>query len=393
MITYPNAVDENGDVHNIGTITQENRADHKYFCLGCDGEMVPVLCNEDRESHFRHKVNDLCNPETYLHNLAKKYLAKQFETQKKFEVSYYASNECPRKESCQLFGRFRWEECSGTKLYTFDLKEKYDICQTEGVYNGYRADVLLSSSQNPETPPIFLEVSVTHDCTPEKLESGNRIIEMKIRSEDDFKRPIVENKGPMVPLRKNPLPQHSYRYYSQIEPEPSFIMFHHFDREFHHDDLKKLDFFALFEDGKIGFKEQFISCKNVGSKYLKASIFELSLIGGSWYGGNNNRYSPINLGVTQAMLHNQPIRHCFYCIHYRSCMVPLEIERLNPRTRQKEKIVQKVFNAYIKNEQIDKFKLAFSCNNWRLNEPLCRQVKSYYLDNGIFIWKPPQDGE
>ena len=56
MITYPIAVDENGDVHNIGTITQENRADHKYFCLGCDGEMVPVLCNEDRESHFRHKV-------------------------------------------------------------------------------------------------------------------------------------------------------------------------------------------------------------------------------------------------------------------------------------------------------------------------------------------------
>lgn len=79
MITYPNAVDENGEVHNIGSITQENRAEHKYYCLGCDKEMVPVL-SENKEPHFRHKVNDLCNPETYLHNLAKKHFAKQFET-------------------------------------------------------------------------------------------------------------------------------------------------------------------------------------------------------------------------------------------------------------------------------------------------------------------------
>ena len=102
MITYPNAVDENGNVHNIGEITQENRAEHKYYCLGCDKEMVPVLC-KDKTDHFRHKVNDLCNPETYLHNLAKKYLAKQFESQPKFEVSYYATNECLHKDSCQLF--------------------------------------------------------------------------------------------------------------------------------------------------------------------------------------------------------------------------------------------------------------------------------------------------
>ena len=94
MITYPNAVDENGDVHNISSITPENRGEHKYYCLGCDKEMVPVLFKEgQKEDHFRHKINDLCNPETYLHNLAKKHIAKQFETSKKFEVSYYAHNK------------------------------------------------------------------------------------------------------------------------------------------------------------------------------------------------------------------------------------------------------------------------------------------------------------
>ena len=394
MITYPNAIDENGDVHNIGAITQENRADHKFYCLGCGGEMVPVLCNKDRESHFRHKVNDLCNPETYLHNLAKKYLAKQFETQKKFEVSYYASNECPRKDSCQIFSRFHWEECSGTKLYTFDLKEQYDTCQIEGVYDGYRADVLLSNSQNSEIPPVFLEVSVSHDCTPEKLESGNLIIEMKIRSEDDFKRPIVENKGPMVPVKEDNKPQNPYyRYYYHPEPEPSFIMFHNFDRLFHHDDVKKLDFFALFEDGKMGAKEQFITCKNAGSKYLKASVFELSLLGDAIYRRDDRHNSLFNLGLTQAMLHKQPVRHCCYCTHYRNCTVPMRIERLNQRTGQKEIVTQRVYNFQIKNDQMDKYELASKCKNWNLFESLCQQVGSYYKDKCIFIWEASKEAE
>lgn len=389
MITYPNAIDENGEVHNIGAITQENRFEHKYYCLGCDREMVPVLC-KDKEPHFRHKVNDLCNPETYLHNLAKKYLAKQFETRQKFEVSYYATNDCPRKESCQLYGLFHWNDCSGTRLYTFDLKEKYDTCQVEGVYDGYRADVLLTSSKKPETPPVFLEVSVSHDCTLDKLESGNLIIEMKIRNEDDYKRPIVENKGQLVPSKEETKPQYSnYRYYSL--PEPSFIMFHNFDRVFHQDDLKKLDFFALFENGKIGVKEQFIACKDVGLKYLKASVFELSLFRHMGYGSNGQRYDFFNLGLTQAMLHKQPIRHCVYCTHYRNCTVPMEIERVNWRTRQKEKVVQRVYNTQIKNDQMDKYELASKCHNWHLNEPLCNQVKSYYHADSIFIWEDPKE--
>ena len=78
MITYPNAVDENGTVHNIGTITDSNRSEHKFYCLGCGKEMVPVLFKQqDRTCHFRHKVNESCNQETYLHNLAKTILARR----------------------------------------------------------------------------------------------------------------------------------------------------------------------------------------------------------------------------------------------------------------------------------------------------------------------------
>lgn len=390
MITYPNAVDENGNVHNIDEITQKNRASHKYYCLGCSKEMVPVLCKKDRESHFRHKVNDLCNPETYLHNLAKKYLAKQFETQEKFEVSYYATNECPNKDACLLFDRFHWEECSGLKMHTFNLKEEYDTCKIEGVYNGYRADVLLTNSQNKETPPIFLEVSISHNCTPEKLASGNRIIEMKIHSEADFKRPIEENKGPMVPVKEEPEPQHpSYHYYYRPEPEPSFIMFHNFEREFHHDDVKKLDFFALKENGRMICDEQVLPCKYAGSKFLKDSIFEVGLLGGIHWGSTDSRNAIFNFGYAQALLSHQPTRNCHYCSNYPICMIQVEVERINPYTGQKEKFINNIFNRLLSDDKIDKFKQPYKCNNWRLNKQLCHNKIAYCQDKNIFIWEKP----
>ena len=388
MITYPNAVDENGDVHSIGSITPENRAEHKYFCLGCDKEMVPVLC-KDKTDHFRHKVNDLCNPETYLHNLAKKYLAKMFETQKKFEVSYYATNECPKKEACPLYSQFHWKECFGVTLHTFDLKERYDTCQIEGVYNGYRADVLLTNSQDSDIPPVFLEVSVSHDCTSEKLESGLRIIEMKVRSEDDFKRPIVENKGPMVPIKEEPKPQYSYyRYYSHPEPEPSFIMFYNFDREFQRSDIKKLDRFVLLTDGRMACQDDYVSCGEMENKHLKDTAIEvtfLNLHGEQFF---RPKFDLFNLGIAQALIRDLPARHCVYCARYRNCRIPMEVERYDYRTRQNVKVRELVFNRSVQDDKVDKFKFASSCRNWMLNKAQCDYVISTYREKTLFIWEP-----
>lgn len=192
----------------------------------------------------------------------------------------------------------------------------------------------------------------------------------------------------MVPVKEEPKPQYSYyQYSSHPEPEPSFIMFHNFDRVFHRDDIKKLDFFALFEDGKMGSQKHFLPCKDAGTKYLEASIFELGLLEGGWRGRIDKRNDLLNLGYTQALLHNLPTRNCYYCVNYPRCTVPMEVEQINRRTGQKEKVIQRVYNTRIKSDQINKFELASKCNYWRLNEPLCHQVKSYYQENNIFIWE------
>ncbi len=137
MITYPKAVDEKGTLHHIEGITQENRYDHTYYCLGCGEEMIPVLCGSSKESHFRHKnENPDCNSETYIHNYAKKRLAERFNTEPVFKISYHVTNDCPKKETCPIFERYQWNECSGTIVHTIDLKEVYDTCQIEGSHDG-----------------------------------------------------------------------------------------------------------------------------------------------------------------------------------------------------------------------------------------------------------------
>jgi len=387
MITYPNAIDENGEVHNIGSITPENRAEHKYYCLGCDKELVPVL-SEKRVPHFRHLANDNCNPETYLHNLAKKYLAKQFETQEKFNVSYYVNIQCPQNATCPVFRRYQWGYCSNKSLKSVDLKKQYDTCQIEGTYNGFRADVLLTNSQNPDIPPIFLEVSVSHDCTQEKIESGIPIIEIKVDDEKSIKHPIVENDGELVPPTKEPTNlRFPYIHTTDQTPESPLIRFYNFERNSFGVFFKKFDRFALMADGGIFWREDYISCGERETRHFVESILEIDLL--NLNRQINNNFSLLAFGRAYALLHNLPAKHCVFCLYYHRCRVPVEIEELNPQTQQTEKVKKMMYNNRIKGGQVDKVKLANVCQNWSLNRVMCIDIVNSFRNESYFIWEPP----
>jgi len=266
----------------------------------------------------------------------------------------------------------------------------YDTCQIEGVYNGYRADVLLSNSKDEGIQPLFIEVSVSHDCTPEKLASGNKIIEIKVRSEADFKRPIVENKGDLVPPKLDDQNRrYYYNYYKPLEPDQPFIMFHGFDRQLKKSDFHKIDFFALRSNGRIGLQENFLSCGEMHTFHLKDSVFEVTLFRRNK--GLRHRYDFYNLGLAEAMLHKMPIRHCVHCINYSRCTIPMEYEGYNRYTRQTQKIVRQVPLRSVKEDKVDKYELADKCTNWKVNESSCQRIISDYERSDIFIWTPEMD--
>ncbi len=150
------------------------------------------------QHYFRHKNNCNCNPETYYHKLSKIILKHRFDSSSQFLVKYYVHNDCPKAAQCDLKEHHNWGGCSSVVLKSFNLKEYYNTCKEEIVYKGFKADLILTHSDYPNREPIFLEVAVTHKCTPEKINSKIRIIEINVQNEDDADREIIENEGPFI---------------------------------------------------------------------------------------------------------------------------------------------------------------------------------------------------
>lgn len=139
-----------------------------------------------RRWHFAHENNHgNCSYETYLHKIAKQLIRCNFIETKTFKISFYQKSVCSI-EDCPL-GKL--QHCSWCALKSYDLKTYYDKCEEETAVEKYRADLVLTSSHH-EIDPILIEICVSHKSTSEKLNSGYRIIEIRIDSEEDIRQII-----------------------------------------------------------------------------------------------------------------------------------------------------------------------------------------------------------
>lgn len=205
---YPYAIDDNGKPIFIDDITQDNRRDSHYHCYGCGAELFPVL-GEVREHHFRHQKDAICDPDKYLHEFAKATIKHHFDESQEFIVQYQALQICKNKSQCQFAKEFKWKECEQEGLYSLNLKDFYDTCTPEkGYYQDlpdgkkrYIADLKLTNSHDQSKAPICIEVWVTHECTEDKKQNGGRIIEIKVSSEKDAKRDLIESDDEAHPIR------------------------------------------------------------------------------------------------------------------------------------------------------------------------------------------------
>lgn len=134
-----------------------------------------------RRWHFVHKNARNCSYETYLHKVAKIKIREAFLSSEHFLLSYNAKAICSFE--CPFIG---FPKCEGEKPVVFDLRRYYDTCEIEATYHQYRADLLLTSSKNPKTPPLLIEIMVTHKCTEDKIKDGVRIIEIPIQTEEQI---------------------------------------------------------------------------------------------------------------------------------------------------------------------------------------------------------------
>lgn len=262
MAQYLFAYSINDTLVNISNVTHENR--EKYYCPSCGIEMSAVLGNK-REPHFRHK-GDSCSYESYLHKISKQLLKWRFDNESKFEISYYVTKCCPNTH-CHL----RDSRCDTiNELRTINLKDDYNICEIEGSYKAFRADIKLSNSDKPEAIPLLLEVAVTHKCSAEKISSGVPIVEISVTNERDVLQPLIEHKT------SESLSKQRITLFTPQAIEER-IKFHNFDRIMN--PYKQLSCFIIYKDraGYIrgGIKKCIGWCDTLIDQHNKNSLFEI----------------------------------------------------------------------------------------------------------------------
>lgn len=165
---------------NIEKLEEEDR-ERDFTCLGCGNFVRPVM-GEIQQWHFRHKVdiNSSCSGETYLHFFAKKKLYEVYnrclEERSGFYIEYDAHKTCTHYAIDHLISC----ELPQSKI-KFDLTKYFDKIELERKEGSFIPDLLLTSKNHKNK--LFIEIAVTHASTKEKIESGNRIIEIFISSE------------------------------------------------------------------------------------------------------------------------------------------------------------------------------------------------------------------
>ena len=375
MITFHNATDTDGHIIHIDEVTKENRAEH-YYCVGCGEEMSAVL-GDKREHHFRHKEAH-CSWESYLHKLGKMRLKQRFDTQKEFVVKYYIEYNCDKSKGCKLEPIYRDKKCNRRELIALDLKKLFDTCEEEVSYNGFRADLMLSSKEHPEREPIFLEISVTHDCQSEKLASGIQIIELKIAEEKDVLRPLVEEDS----LFGRTNPESPYDF-DALPP----IRFFNFKRKF--ETARPLERFWLAKDDNGILRgnciQDELNCRNVTDNHREDSLYEIAIP--SEVVVNNRKPNLYKFGMMKVINAGIDVRHCGICDKLRRCILNYNEEVEDKRTGEKRIVPRQIRMHQIPDDKIDKVALANGCKNYSHNRFLVYQVLNNLRSLPYWEWK------
>ena len=195
---YRHAIDKNGNLIHVSTVTEASRYDG-YRCVCCNDELVPVLGKKNAH-HFRHKT-DACSYESYIHKIWKRRIQENFYNSKTFQVSFFVYTPCKETNSCQIKKHISNAKCNVGYIQTIDLKQEYDTCVEEHVYMGYKGDLVLTNSKQPEKEPLFIEIAYTHKCEEAKIDTGIRIIEIKVNDDED--KPIRMAESGDLKLRHN----------------------------------------------------------------------------------------------------------------------------------------------------------------------------------------------
>lgn len=375
------AVDEQGNTIYIKDVTLETRH-NKFYCMNCDGEMIPVL-GQEREWHFRHKVDTpSCSYESYIHKIGKEKLKERFYNQETFPVSYFIEYTCTKSNKCPFKEKLPNQKCNKRDKRTIDLKQIYDTCEEEKTYKGYRADLMLTHSKHPEQEPLFIEIAYKHDCNQKKLASDIQIIEVKVNSDKDFKMSFNERELMYMDFSSN-----DPYIYGDKPP----VRFYSFPRQA--DYSISLSRFIVFKTEK-GTTEglvlpQKVSCQEYEPYQSPIVYYELAT--SEEILKHEKRENLYAFGMAMAIKNGYPVKHCLYCQRYHKggCYKDATIQYENKLTGVKKQRPIRLWVSKDNNEKVDCAGSA-SCSDFIPNQEIIDRIIKYCERIPYWDYKLPE---
>lgn len=185
MLLYTRALDSAGEIVDAKSLVGVKERDN-YTCLSCNSQMISRVNGKKQRPHFAHKATGECNGETYLHKLAKQTFVEAFRECQAANLPFTIQFSAPRV--CNRFRRLIHRMCTvGEDRHEYDLTRYYTELRVEKRDGKFIPDISLHSEQRPDDV-VYVEIAVSSFLSPEKADSGNRIIEIPVRDEDDIDR-------------------------------------------------------------------------------------------------------------------------------------------------------------------------------------------------------------
>ena len=269
-LTY--ALNDTGQIVNVDDVPTGIHCN--CYCPACNEPLIAKNQGTKRTHHFAHQPGKECNHavETMLHILAKEKIREAFLSKPEFWIEYEYKSYCPQYKSCTFT---RYNECYKSEIRRFNLKEYYDSCEQEIKYDNInrRSDLKIFSSRNPNRSPIYLEFYVTHASDIEKLHSGNKIIEIRIETEEDIIE-LTQNG-----ISKTHCPNETEHEFYTIDDEfyPKICLYG-FKTKDNTNKTISADIYilrsVLYKSGKMQWGRNTCNCKNI-KRFNSNSLLEI----------------------------------------------------------------------------------------------------------------------
>lgn len=253
-ITY--ALNGDGKLVHVDSVPKGNNCG--CTCPACHKPLQAKNGGNIKVHHFAHQSGVECPHalESVLHLLAKERIQKAFYEQDEFNMIFFHISYCENTKECIYY---RPGDCKKRQQGKVNLKEYYDSCEPEIEYDTIRrrSDLKIWSKSHPNREPVYIEIFVTHKSDAEKLHSGNRIIEVKIKNEHDIDNIIKKGFVESEPLSE----------YDIACGKIADTTFYGFKREVYNNkglnEVIVFHRFILFKSGKSRLRLEYGKCKEL----------------------------------------------------------------------------------------------------------------------------------